>query len=83
MINEINNIFKTPIFFNSKKVDLNKSISADLELTETIEMSGNSIYSNVFNCYNDISTEVAKQLSSIYTTDVDFLKENQRLLSTL
>jgi energy-coupling factor transporter ATP-binding protein EcfA2 len=80
MINKINNIFKTPIYYNSKKVELNKSISTDLELTETIDASCNSVYSYIFNTDNNISKEVAKQLSSVYTTDVEFLKVNQQLI---
>jgi hypothetical protein len=79
-IDEINDYFKLPIYYNKKKVELNKNISKDLELVETIEPSGNSIYSYYFNNDNDISKKLICQISNYYTTDIGFLKDNQQLL---
>ena len=48
-INEINNYFKMPIFYNDKKVEINKNITTDLELIEAIDLSSTPIYSFCFN----------------------------------
>ena len=79
-INEINDHFKIPIFYNEKKVELNKSIIKDLELIETIDTSCNPIYNFCFDNDNDVSKKLNEQLSTFYTTDVEFLKDNQILL---
>ena len=79
-INEINDHFKIPIFYNEKKVELNKSIIKDLELIETIDTSCNPIYNFCFDNDNDVSKKLNEQLSTFYTTDVQFLKDNQILL---
>ena len=79
-INEINEHFKIPIFYNEKKVELNKNIIKDLELIETIDNSCNPIYNFCFDNDNDISKKLNQQLCKYYTTDVDFLKDNQTLL---
>ena len=47
-INEINEHFKIPIFYNENKVELNKNILKDLELIETIDTSCNPIYTFCF-----------------------------------
>jgi hypothetical protein len=79
-INEINEHFKIPIFYNNKKVELNKNIIKDLELIETIDTSCNPIYNFCFDNDNDVSKKLNQQLCKFYTTDVDFLKDNQTLL---
>jgi hypothetical protein len=79
-INEINDHFKIPIFYNEKKVELNKNIIKDLELVETIDACCNPIYNFCFDNDNDISKKLNQQLCRFYTTDVQFLKDNQTLL---
>ena len=90
-VNEINDFFKLPIFYNSDKVRLKENIISDLELIETVDASNNSIYKYFLNLnestnnkiYNNkLSNNLIKQLSTYYTTDIDFLKENQKLLKT-
>lgn len=81
-INEINEHFKIPIFYNENKVELNKNILKDLELIETIDTSCNPIYSFCFDNDNDISKKLNQQLCKFYTTDTDFLKDSQDLLKT-
>jgi hypothetical protein len=83
MINEINHIFKLPIYYNTSKVDLNDSLIKDLELTETIDISCNPIYDYVFNVDNEISRTISTQFSNTYTTDTVFLKENQKLINLM
>lgn len=79
-INEINDHFKIPIFYNNKKVELNKNIIKDLELIETVDTSCNPIYNFCFDNDNDISKKLNHQICKFYTTDVEFLKDNQILL---
>jgi hypothetical protein len=80
---DINDYFKFPIFYNDKKVQLKENIVKDLELKETIDASSNTILSYYFNLQenNEFSKNISKQSSVFYTTDIDFLKENQILLS--
>jgi len=79
-INEINDYFKIPIFYNESKVELNKNIIKDLELVETVDASCNPIYNFCFDNDNDVSKKLNQQLCKFYTTDVQFLKDNQILL---
>ena len=79
-INEINDHFKIPIFYNESKVELNKNIVKDLELIETIDASCNPIYTFCFDNDNDVSKKLNEQICKFYTPDVNFLKDNQILL---
>jgi len=79
-INDINDYFKMPIYYNDKKVELNKNIIKDLELIETIDTSCNSIYNHCFDNDNDVSEKLNQQICRFYTTDTNFLKDNQELL---
>ena len=79
-INEINDHFKIPICYNENKVELNKNIIKDLELIETADASCNPIYNFCFDNDNDISKKLNEQMCKYYTTDVQFLKDNQTLL---
>ena len=79
-INDINDYFKIPIYYNDKKVELNKNIIKDLELIETIDTSCNSIYNHCFDNDNDVSEKLNQQICKFYTTDTNFLKDNQELL---
>lgn len=79
-INDINEYFKIPIYYNDKKVEINKNIIDDLELVKTIDSSCNPIYTYCFDNDNDISNKINEQVCKYYTTDIKFLKENQILL---
>jgi hypothetical protein len=79
-INEINDYFKIPIYYNDDKVELSKNIIDDLELVQTIDPSCNPIYTFCFDNDNDISKKLNEQIVKYYTTDTNFLKENQILL---
>jgi len=80
VIDEINDHFNIPIFYNKHKVELKENISTDLELVQTIDPSGDPIYSFYFNNENDVSKKVTKQIVKYYTTDTAFLGDNQTLL---
>ena len=78
---EMNEAFKLPIYYNDKKVKLNQTIIDNLELVQTVDMSGgNPIYSYFFNSNNELSQNLISQMSQYYTTDINFLKETQQLL---
>jgi DNA mismatch repair ATPase MutS len=79
---DINDYFKFPIYYNDKKVQLKENVIKDLELISTIDTSSNSISSYYFNTQNinEFAKNISNQVSQYYTTDIDFLKENQILL---
>jgi len=81
-IQNMNKYFKLPIFYNEQKKQLKKNITNDLELINTQDLSCNSMYSFLFNSDNVFSTKMTEQVAEFYTTDVDFLKDNQKLLKT-
>lgn len=79
---EINELFKIPIYYNEYKKSIKENIITDLELVKTIDPSLNSIYYYLFNNSNTFSNKMINQITQYYTTDVDFLKDNQSLLKT-
>jgi hypothetical protein len=79
-INEINDFFKLPICYNKNKVELSENIINDLELVETVDPSCNPIYKFCFDNDNDVSKKLNEQIVKYYTTDTNFLKDNQILL---
>uniref|UniRef100_A0A6C0HCJ5 DNA mismatch repair proteins mutS family domain-containing protein n=1 Tax=viral metagenome TaxID=1070528 RepID=A0A6C0HCJ5_9ZZZZ len=79
-IEKINEHFKVPILYNDKKVKLNENIITDLELIETIDPSGTPMYQYAFQPKTNFGKKVVEQLSLHYTTDINYLKDNQQLL---
>ena len=89
----INNFFKPPIFYNHAKKLLSLDIIRDLELVETIDPSNQSLYAYCFNLKKNnqdnqnnasiLSNKAIEQLSKYYTTDTNFIKDNQKLLKQL
>jgi energy-coupling factor transporter ATP-binding protein EcfA2 len=80
IVDKVNEHFKVPIYYNNDKVELKANVIADLELINTHDASCNSIYTFCFNNDNDISVKLNEQLVKYYTTDVLFLKDNQKLI---
>ena len=80
-VEQINEHFKLPIFYNDKKMKIKQHIVTDLELVKTIDASGcKPIYNYVFNNDNIISEKLISQFSEYYTTDIDFINQNQDFL---
>jgi hypothetical protein len=95
---EFNDKFKLPIFYNEKKVSLKSHIINDLELVETIDPECNPMYNMLFNHKinnndsadkqsnleneNIFAKSIIPQVSEFYTTDTDFLKDNQKLIKS-
>jgi energy-coupling factor transporter ATP-binding protein EcfA2 len=82
IVYNINEHFKVPIYYNNERVELKKNIITDLELINTVDESCNPIYSFCFNNDNDVSNKITEQISKYYTTDTNFLKDNQKLIKT-
>ena len=85
-IEDLNEHFKLPIYYNKNKTSVRENIVSDLELIKTIDTTNKSIYSYYFNTEisigNPLSDKIISQVSEYYTTDVDFIKDNQKLLKT-
>lgn len=79
---EFNEYFKLPIYYNEHKKSLKENIITDLELVNSIDSSSNPIYSYLFDNSNTFSKKCVEQITQYYTTDVDFLKDNQTLIKT-
>ena len=77
---KINDYFNMPISYIKDKHELKKNISTDLELIDTIDSSCNSIYSFCFNTDNDVSKKISEQIVNYYSSDINFLKDNQKLI---
>jgi hypothetical protein len=80
IVYKINDYFKMPISYIDDKHELKKNISTDLELINTVDGSCNPIYSFCFNTDNDVSRKLTEQMIKYYTTDINFLKDNQKLI---
>lgn len=86
-------IFKLPICFNPEvkilkediitDLELNKNITSETEPNAELKETNKPIYSHVFNPTNSLGNKILEILPSYYTTDVQFLKDNQALLTNI
>jgi hypothetical protein len=80
-------VFKLPITYNKEVKKLNENIPLELELYKNIEEDGNEkikpIYHYIFNPKLTISNELIKELACYYTTDIEFLKNTQKLIKRI
>jgi hypothetical protein len=80
-LENVNETFKIPIFYNEQVKKLNDTIIDNLELVKTIDKNETTpIYENVFKPSNKCSAKVLQQFASYYTTDIDYLKHTQKLI---
>jgi MutS domain V len=79
-MSNIEGIFKPPLFYNKKKMQLSESIVLDLELRETIDPSSNPIYQYFSKPKSVWGKQILQKLPEYYTTDVRYLKDTQKLL---
>jgi hypothetical protein len=82
-VENINGIFKIPICYNEKVKKLNDTVVNDLELVQSLDKDGSSIYDEVFKPSNMLSSTIIEQFGTNYTTDVDYLKETQQLIKQI
>ena len=69
--------FQLPIYYLNNKYELNNNIKSDLEL---LDISNNSLYNNILSDLSNNSTKLVNKWSKYYTTDLEFLKDNQDFL---
>jgi len=83
-IENVNDYFKLPIYYNKNKKSIKENIASDLELVKTVDASNNPIYDYYFNHNNPspFTEKIINQVTRYYTTDIEFLKENQNLLKS-
>jgi ABC-type multidrug transport system fused ATPase/permease subunit len=85
-IEDLNEHFKLPIYYNKNKTSIRENIITDLELIKTVDSTNKSIYSYYFNddnsVENPLTEKIMQQVSENYTTDTTFIKDNQKLLKT-
>ena len=74
-IEKINDSFKLPISYNEGKVELNKNIITDLELTETLDPSCTPMYNIAFQPKTKMGLKVLQQMTNFYTSDKQFLDD--------
>jgi len=79
--------FQSPMYYllDDDKIEVSPSIQKDLEWVETVDPSLSPVVAFCYNTQSDnpFSTIIAaEKMSSHYTTNVDFLRDNQRLLQT-
>ena len=81
--------FKLPIYYNAKKRKLNANIIKDLELVKNADSSAESdvsdnqaksMYDHYLNVQTPLASSLVDTLSEYYTTDANFLKDNQKVL---
>lgn len=83
--NDINSIFKNnktsfrlPISYVADKKEINQNILNDLELIESKDPLGDSLYATIFKPKSTFGKRFLNDWSTYYTTDVVFLKESQQ-----
>jgi hypothetical protein len=69
--------FKFPISYLENKQEINENIINDLELVESKDPEGQSMYSHIFKPDSIFSKKFLNEWSKYYTTDVLFLKDSQ------
>ena len=69
--------FNLPIYYLKTKYKLNNNIKIDLELQD---ISNQSLYNNIMSDTSNNSTKLINKWSEYYTTDLEFLKDNQDFL---
>jgi hypothetical protein len=83
-INNINEIFKLPIFYVDKKTELKENIITDLELIKSIDTDASAvpILYNTFQPTNCLAKKTLEQIPNYYSYDVNFLNDTQDLLKS-
>ncbi len=70
--------FQLPISYLDNKYKLNENIKNELELLDI--SNNNSLYNNILSDLSNNSTKLVNKWSEYYTTDLEFLKDNQEFL---
>ena len=77
---ETREAFRMPIEYLKAKMPVAETIKQDLELDRRKDADGTAgLYADIMDCKTDLGRAGLASWSSYYTTDVDFLKDTQRL----
>jgi hypothetical protein len=79
-LEQINEYFDLPISYVTGKKELKNNIINDLELVETVDPSGCSIYEIAFQPATCFGKKILDKFPDYYTTDIGYLKDTQRML---
>lgn len=83
LLDNMNQVFQLPITYLSNKEPLNQIIIDDLELIQSKDQSMKPLYDYYFNTRNIFSSTIRNQCINYYTTDKNYLLENQHLIQHL
>jgi|TARA_B110001450_G_scaffold134625_1_gene126409 hypothetical protein len=75
--------FKYPIEYLEQKKELTKSIKNDLELLKTYDDKNKPIYEHLLQPTSIVGKKSIERFSNYYTTDIDYLKETQKINSQM
>ena len=81
-MSKIEDHFKLPIFYTQNKNELKDNIITDLELVDTMDASGISMYQYAFQPKTEPGKTILREMPKYYSDDVTYLKETQKLLKT-
>lgn len=83
MIDEqILNTFKNPLEYASNVKKVKSHIVDELELVSTIESTETPIYECIFKPQTTIEKIMLKQVASSYTTNIEYLRNNQQIIQS-
>jgi MutS domain V len=83
-LDNINNIFKIPIFFNDETKKLETNILNDLELVKTNDSNEEQpVYNCIFKPSAESDIHILEQVANYYTTDIQYLKETQKTIENI
>lgn len=68
-------MFQLPIQYN-KHTEIDTTLIQDLELVQTVDVSGVPIYHHIFSPRTPVAKQIVTQLAKYYTTDTTFLNES-------
>jgi len=82
-LDNINEIFKIPIFFNEDTKILDSNVINDLELVTTKEENEQPIYNHIFKPTVKTDFKILEQMSKYYTTNKKHLIETQNTIENI
>ena len=83
-LDDINTLFKIPIFYDKDTKILNENVINDLELIKSNDTNLDiPIYHNIFKPDTDADVRILTQFSKYYTTNIKFLTESQQLIENI
>lgn len=85
MQDKVLTVFKLPITYNGKKMELNENIINDLELLKSNSSNEtiSPVYDVIFQPETCFGKNILKLIPKYYTTDMVFLKETQKILNNV